>query len=831
MKPERHDYDALIACLADGVEVDWAALDESATNDEERRRYGNLRIVSKVAQLHRTLAFEDATAAADSQVLPGDAPASRPDGAWMWGHLQVQERIAGGSFGDVYIARDPQLDRAVALKLLRPSVQRPVGLLMEEGRTLARVRHPNVVTVYGADVRDGRAGLWMEFVEGQTLTAWMHVHGPMGAAEAAAVGIGVCQALAAVHAAGLIHGDVKAQNVMREDGGRIVLMDFGAGHAEGAGAPAGTPLYLAPEVLRSQPATSRSDIYSLGVLLFHLLTGSYPCLADDLDKLKAAHADGARVYLRDLRPDLPAPLVDVVERALDQDPARRFGSAGEMERTLTSTARPAPPVRAWWWNGTIGLALAAAVLLAFRLPGLFGSALPDGSAIAVLPFIEASGAADHLMAGVTTDVVRELQRFNVQVKRADIGREITTAGIGLTEQQLGAAAIVRGEARRLGTRTTLGVTVERLGGRPLWSHEYSVEEAGLPRLARTIARDAARALDLEPRDGAPALPPEPNYRAYDAYLRGRAESDRRTKDSLPRALKYFEQAIAFDPDYAEPYAGRADAYMAMGIPAFGSLSPLEARRLAKQSLLKAIEQNPDLVEAHTSLAFAAFVQDWDWPAAQQEFDRALSLNPQYAPAHHWYAEFLNEMGRFDEAMAEIRRAQALEPMSVLYSRDVGWHLFCQARYREAVDQLRETLRMDPDFPAAMTLLARSLAGLGQYREALAELERARPRISHSAYLGFRGPIEAAAGHRGEAERVLAELRALPTGEFVSPYYLALIHTALGQNAEALDELERSYLQQDSTLVTVNIDRRLEPLRHEPRFKALVLKMRFPQVVR
>ena len=217
----------MLESLADGVEVDWAALETFTASDVERRRYRNLRLVARVAELHRTLVLID-----------DDAPAAGPDGATprdpgAWGHLEVQERIAGGAFGDVYRARDPHLNREVALKLLRLDVSTgQPDRLLDEARALARVRHPNVVTVHGADVRDGRVGLWMEFVHGRTLESWVQAHGALSAGEATTLGVDLCRALAAVHGAGLVHGDVKAQNVMREEGGRIVLMDFGAGRVQ-----------------------------------------------------------------------------------------------------------------------------------------------------------------------------------------------------------------------------------------------------------------------------------------------------------------------------------------------------------------------------------------------------------------------------------------------------------------------------------------------------------------------------------------------------------------------------------------------------------------------
>jgi serine/threonine-protein kinase len=824
MKPERVRYEALLESIADGVEVDWETLDSSATSDQERRRYRNLRLVARVAELHRSMVIDDG-AAADVDAAP-ESPAAAPT---EWGHLAVGERIAGGAFGDVYRARDLQLNRDVALKLLRADVssRQPVDRLLAEARTLARVRHPNVVTVHGADVRDGRAGLWMEFVHGRTLEASLQSHGTFGAGEAATLGVDLCRALAAVHAAGLVHGDVKAQNVMREEGGRVVLMDFGAGRAQG-GAPialVGTPLYLAPEVLAGEPGTPRSDVYSLGVVLFHLLTAAYPCSAEDLDGLRTAHADGARVWLRDLRPDLPDALVRAIERALDADPARRFETAGAMERALASAMHPAAKRSAYpFWVLALALTLAAASSMV-GLPRPRAVPAVHLQSIAVLPFVASDGgAADrHLTAGLTTDVVREMQRFDVEVKRA--ATDGGAAEPGALESRLGADGIVRGELRRTGSRTVVHVAVVRAGGAQFWSREYPVLDAGLPAIARAIAADLAAAIGTSPRAGAPAPPRQTNYAAYDAYQRGRALWEQRTPASLMRSLDYFKLASTLDPSYAEPWAGMADAYIALGVPAFGPLPPLEARRLAKEAALNALERDHDLAEAHTSLAFAAYFQDWDWTAAEVRFKKAISLNPQYALAHHWYADYLLAMGRYDEAMREIRRAQQLEPLSLPVHRDIAWHLFFQRRYDEAIAQLEETLRMDPAYAPAHTLMARALAEQGRYAEAIEHVRRAEPSLPAKTYLSFLAYVQALSGDRPAAERSLREIDAVQG--YVPPYYLALVYTALGQGDRAIRELQRGVREQDATVVNLKTDPRFDPIRGAPGFQDVLKTLRFP----
>jgi serine/threonine-protein kinase len=819
MSAERARYEQLLDSLADGKPIDWAAIGGRGGTPEEERRFRNLRLVARIAELHRTIDIDDEEAPDRTAPDPG---AESPAPIEQWGHLKIVRRLAVGAFGELYLAHDSQLDRDVALKLLRrPASDRSATpRLLHEARTLARVRHTNVVTVHGADVREGRAGLWMEFVEGRTLEAWLHDNGPLGAREAAVLGQDLCRALAAVHAAGLVHGDVKAQNVMREQRGRIVLMDFGAGQRQGsAAAVAGTPLYLAPEVLAGAPATPQSDIYSLGVLLFHLLTNRYPCFAADIDGIRAAHAQGVRTRLRDVRPDLSGAIVQAVDRALEPDPALRFTTAGEMEQALVERT---DHTRRWVAGGLAAAAAIAAIALGLQRFGPPADARIDS--LAVLPFAVASGAeSNHLIAGLSAELVRELQRFDLEVKRVAPGADARDAAA--LERRVGTDALVRGAALRVDGSDHVRVSVVRAGSSELWAQVYALDER-LPTLARRVANEIAANLAAHLRAGAPAVH-QPNYAAYDAYQRGRVLWEQRDPAQLERSLKYFERAAALDAAYAQPWAGMADAYISLGVPAFGPLAPMEARRLAKEAALKALSIDPNLVEAHASLAFSAFFHDWDWGTAERRFKEALALNPQYAPAHHWYADYLNAMQRHAEAMTEIERARVLEPMSSIIHRDVAWHLFFQKKYAEAADHLRETLRLDPDYAAARTLLGRALAEQGDYDGALEELRRAATKSPSVAIDSFIAYVEARKGNRAGARRWLRAIEQNPRGTYVSPYYVALVHLALGDRASALDALERGYREQDTTMVNVKADPRMEPLREDARYKRLIGRMRFP----
>jgi hypothetical protein len=365
----------LAAAILDGTPIEWSAV-ESGVRAGDEAMLRQLRVLAGVGALHRSLpTAHTGTKAAHEDVLPRE-------GLGHWGSLTLLERIGEGAFGEVFRAWDAELRREVALKLLYGGRDSDAPSLLTEGRLLARVRHPNVVTVYGAALHDGRTGLWMEFVRGRTLAARLREEGPLSPAEVARIGVSLCEALSAVHAAGLLHRDVKAQNVMVEDPGRVVLMDFGAGRDQAThdAEMAGTPLYLAPEVFAGGSPSVQSDIYSLGVLLFHLLTTSHPVVADSAADLAVAHKRGTRTSLASLRPDVPARLAAVMARALAPSPADRFATTDAMAVELragsgtdvrTRRGRDATAVLGIAVVATVG-ALVAVFILRRAPPGQSG---------------------------------------------------------------------------------------------------------------------------------------------------------------------------------------------------------------------------------------------------------------------------------------------------------------------------------------------------------------------------------------------------------------------------------------------------------------------------
>lgn len=383
------------AAIADAETVEWPT--GTGADGKLEAPFEGLRQVAAVAAAFR-------------QVVPPASPPSpgseRPP-LFRWGPLEALEKLGEGSFGEVFRARDPRLDREVALKLQHPLRQHTLvsrSDFIGEARRLARVRHPNVVVVHGADVHDGRTGLWLELVDGCTLAELVAHNGPMGAGEAVAVGMDLCAALAAVHAAGLVHADVKPSNVMRERGGRIVLMDFGAGLDLSPGAATGpvcgTPAVTAPEILRGSPPTPAADLYSLGSLLYFLLTARFPFDATTVAELVARQDRGESVPLADRRPDLPHALVQVVERALDPDPERRFRSAGELRRALARVANASSAAPVLTGRGRHGTPLRVAAVLLLGGASLAGGLLVLNR-LAATSGVPAGGAGRPLRVNAT----------------------------------------------------------------------------------------------------------------------------------------------------------------------------------------------------------------------------------------------------------------------------------------------------------------------------------------------------------------------------------------------------------------------------------------------
>ncbi len=856
--------------VADGEQVNRADVGAGSQTDDGLLE--QLRIIDAVARMHRdqsTLADADAAAGDD-----GPAPLEPGD---RWRQLEIVARVGGGTFGDVYRAHDTQLDRDVALKLLRQRAHPAVltSQILAEGRLLARVAHPNVITIYGAEEADGRVGLWMEFVNGLTLEDVLRQSGSLSAREATVIGMDLCRALAAVHAMGLVHRDVKAPNVMREQGGRIVLMDFGTGEnlgGHGSGRLAGTPLYLAPELFVGQAATVPSDLYALGVLLYRLATGAYPVNGTSVADLAAAHRNGRAVRLRDARPNLPDGFVRVVERALAPAPEDRFESAGAFESALVgwlgiggrapadsadagagagarvsaavskSVRKPRAPLPTSWIAGLL-VAIAIAVVAAigvWRRPSVRPAAAPVVTApeairsIAVLP-LQNLGGGDYFADGMTEALIADLGRTGVLdvISRTSVMR-FKGSQLPLPEiaKALNVDAVIEGSVLRDGRKVRITAQlIDARTDRHLWSNSYDRDVRDVLALQGDVARAIAREVHFtltkkaEARLSVGRTPV--SEQALDAYLQGRYYWNRRGTESLTQAIDFFDQAIRLEPKYAAAYAGLADTYILLGSVG-GIMRPAEAMGKAKSAAQQALALDDSLAESHTSLAMIHFWFDWDWPGAEREFARALEVNRNYPTAHHWYAIYLSAMGRHDAAMIQIDLATRLDPVSAIIHASRGWVQYQRRQYDAAIDESRKTLEIDPGFARADNYIGMSYMKKGMVDQAL-------PPFLESSRLLKGAPVTqsqlagayAVSGRADEAHRILADLLKPGKYPYVNPADIAEVYVWLGEPDRAMDWLEKALADRSFSLVYLKVHPAYDALRQTPRFLNLLSRMHFP----
>lgn len=815
----------LVESVADGAAIAWETIDELSLDAADRPLLPHLRLVASVGAVYRGLA------AADAEATIGRAVGSR------WRGLELMEKVGEGAFGEVYRAFDPRLQRHVALKLAHLPAPQAAQLarILDEARMLARVQHPNVVAVHGADVESGRMGLWMELVRGRTLSQILHAQGTFGAQEAALIGEDVCRALAAVHREGLVHRDVKASNVMREEGGRIVLMDFGSAVARPpAGQLAGTLLYMAPELLAGGEATVRSDIYSLGVLLHHLVTLDYPVRGTSLDEIKDGHAAGHRLRLHDARPEIPDAFVHVVERALDPDPARRFGSAGELLAALAAAASPpasaAAPLSARTRRFSsaavaAGLVLAAGAALVTLRPAAPPPAAPRS--IAVLPFANLTGGDDAYFAeGVADEIRLQLSRLRgVRViDQASAARHGSNPAAGRPGAGLGVGFLLTGSVRRSGERVRMVARlVDASSSQQLWAEAYDGRLADIFNVQSEVALRVANALkgQLTPEESRLLRTEEVDLEAFNLYLRGRFRLSKRTEPALRLAVADFGAAVAKRPDFARAHAGLADAHVLLWT--YGS-TPAAELRLAERAATRALELDPGSAEAHASLGMLAGNR-FHWQQAEDRYRRALEAQPSYATAHHWYGVLLTQLGRCEEALERMRAAQSLDPLSPVVNTALGWTFYACGRHADAVRQLQDVLELDRSFAGTHATLAESYIALGRYAEAEAALEQAEALTSRRAYLwSLRGYAHARAGRRDQALRVIEDLQRRISGREPVAFAIGTVWAGLDDHAAAMDWLERAVALKQEDVADLKVEPRFAVLRSHPRFAKLLAQI-------
>ena len=780
-------------------------------------------------------------------------------------HYRILHELGSGGMGRVYAAEDTRLGRKIALKVLAPEwLDSPPAhaRFAREARLAAALDHPNICTIYDVGHADGVSFIAMQYLEGQTLKHLLRGR-PLSVDRLLPIATQVADALAAAHARGIIHCDVKASNVIVSSHGRAHVLDFGIarllGRLEGGssdrqatqrGSIFGTPEYLSPEQARGAEVDRRSDVFSFGTLLYEMATGTVPFSGPSAADTIAAILSQRLVPASEINPQLPRSLVGVIDRALAKDPADRYQSVEELKAdlqlvtqqgapaALAATELPAgsesvsgrvssdTPPSAWFTRPNVVAAAALALLTTAVFAGEYrvnrsGQAV---DAIAVLPFGHQEGLDDleYLSDGLADVLIgrlSELPATRVIARSTTFLYKERTGDPRTVGHELGVDAVVTGDISR--QRETVVARIELVDvktGSRLWGDTFSRPMSELSAITADVALAVSRELRMQ-LTGEEKKQLTRDYRrstgAYDMYLKGRYFWNKRTVEGYTKAIDYFTAAVNQDPTFALAYAGLADVYVTLR--GYGMRSGDDIYPRAKAAAEQALAIDDSLAEAYTSLGKIAS-DEYRWADAETAFGRAIALNANYATAHHWHAMHLAQAGRLHDAMTAMRRAQTLDPLSLIISTEIGRLLYFSRQYDAAIAQHRKTLEMDPNFALAHLHLGTALVQTGFYAEALAEFEQASPVGGPMPDVG-RARVYAVVGRRRESEEILQGLLERSKREFIPPYAMALLHVTLQDHDRALDWLEKGAAEGGAWFLKVNPA--WDPLQANPRFQAIV----------
>jgi serine/threonine protein kinase/Tfp pilus assembly protein PilF len=741
-------------------------------------------------------------------------------------HYKILEKLGGGAMGVVYRGQDLKLRRFVTLKLLPPGLTRDPkskGRFLQEAQAASALDHINICNIHEIDeTEDGQIFMVLTYYEGETLKEKIK-RGPLKPEHAIDIAIQVARGLAKVHEMGIIHRDIKPANMMITKDGVVKILDFGLAKLAGgmqpdkAGTTMGTAVYMSPEQARGEEVDHRTDIWSLGVVLYEMLTGKVPFKSEYRQALVYSVLNEDPEPVTSLRPGLPEELERFIIKTMAKNPDERYQNINDVLSDLKKLKRE----------------------LESTISGKQPHRKETGPSIAVLPFANLSadkeqeyfcdGMAENLINALThVEDLRVVARTSAFSFR---GKEIDIREVG---RKLKVETLLEGSVRKAGSRLRISAQLINVAdGYHLWSEKYDrdIGETCCPEDIFTIQDEISLAVvdklkvKLLGEEKAKLVKRHTrDLEAYDLYLKGRFFWNKRTQEGYRKSLGYFQQAIDRDPTYALAYVGIADCHNLLGW--YDYLPPQEAFARARAAAQKALEMDDTLAEANASRGWISTNYEWDWPAAESKYRRAIELNPSYATAHQWYAEYLSYMGRHDESVAEAKRAQELDPFSMIINTDLGQVLYYARQYDQAIEQLQKTLELDPNFIVAHFFLAFVYAQKAMNDKAIAEAQRAMDLSArdHSLILAQLGATYSYSGRRDDAKKVLDELHQLSNQRYVSPFYMALIYMGLGQKDQAFEWLERAYKERDHWLETLKVHPWLDSLRSDPRFTALLKRI-------
>jgi eukaryotic-like serine/threonine-protein kinase len=780
-------------------------------------------------------------------------------------HYRVLEQLGAGGMGVIYKAHDRRLGRAVALKFLPEKLaQQPQALerFRREARAASALNHPGICTIYDIGEQDGRAFIAMEFIDGETLSS--HIRGKaLPLEEMLKLGIQVAEALDAAHTEGIIHRDIKPANIFVTKRGQAKVLDFGlaklvpkgvggvdansgdepSGSNSIVGIISGTPSYMSPEQVRGDDLDSRTDIFSLGLLLYEMATGRQAFGGGTGGMIIEAVLTRPPVPLRTINRDIPARLEEIIDKALHKDREKRYQHVADLRADLQRLKQDIDSGKRDAESGLIPSPLPSTGKRRSRSSTVQTGALRAErvskiiDSLAVLPFENASRDPEYeyLSDGITGSLINILAtvpKLRVMAQSTVFrykGREIDPQAVG---RDLNVRAVLTGRMMQSGGSLRIGAElVDVATGSQLWGAHYDRRPGDIFMIQDEISNEISGKLRLQlTRAEKKRLTKRhtEDAEAYQLYLKGRHHWNRWTEEGFYKAIEYFQQAVEKDPSYALAYTGLAESYVLLGWNSY--LPPKDAFPKGKVAAMTALRLDPDLGEAHTPLAAVLWLHDWQWQEAQAEFSRSLELNPTYPTANHWHAECVMTMGRHADAIAKMKNSQDLDPLSLIINVAIGWAFYMARRYGESVEQLLRTAELDPNYPVTHWILGLLYRQTGRYELAITEGEK-------GVSLSGGSPLMRAAlahtygksGRTKEALERLDDLTELAKQKYVAPHFFAGICIGLGENDRAMEYLEKSYEEHSHWLIYLHIDPSMDGLRSNPRFQDLLRRVGLPEL--
>jgi eukaryotic-like serine/threonine-protein kinase len=782
------------------------------------------------------------------------------------GHYLLERELGRGGMATVYLARDLKHDRPVALKVLHPQLAQVLGpeRFLQEIRLCARLQHPHILVVHDSGDADGQLWFTMPYVEGETLRSRLLREKQLPVDEALRIICEVADALHYAHQHGVIHRDIKPENILltgsptRDRGasggnGHALIADFGIARALApdsderlteSGFSLGTPQYMSPEqALAQRDLDPRTDVYSLGCVLYELLTGEPPYTGPTPQAVLAKRLSEPIPHLRTSR-EVPMAIERAVTKALARSPADRFASAAEfagalqLDRLRDGPGDADPRARSrfrrpLWQPAALALAL---LLLAFGGYVALRRVKPGGVAplasAAVLPFLDLSPQKDqeYFSDGLTEELITSLSQVSglrVAARTSSFQFKGQSPDVHEVGRKLDVGAVLEGSVRKSGNRLRVSTQLISVkDGYQLWSESYDRDLSDVFAVQEDIARSIVAALRVRlapARDSTLAVRPTGDLQAYDLYLKGRFAWNQRTGPALKEAVRHLEQAVARDSTFARAWAALADAYLLV-VPYAGG-SPADTWRKARAAANKALALDSTSAEAYTALGYGTMIYGWDWPTAEENFRRAIRADPSYPTGHHWYGDFLAGRGRLDESLREMRRAHELDPLSRQIGSELGWVYYLMHRSDEATAQIRQTLELDQNYGQAHFRLGLVQIQQHRYPEAIASFRRA---IDLGAFYPLAASglafAYAASGNRDSAMRIVNDLKQRSARELVPPVHIAMAYAGLGDATRGIEWLNRGIDQRDIYIPENFFEPVLDPLRKDPRFGQVLTRM-------